>query len=93
MNALILLTVVLTTAWMGTDASKRDWSTSTFANATWKWILGGFLLWIVVFPAYIFLRSRTPLKTALAGPAFAPAAAGPTSTDASGSIPPPGFRD
>lgn len=92
MGALILLLVLATTAWMGVDAAKRDWSGSTFANATWQWVLGGLGLWIVAFPVYLVLRGRAPLKTALTtGPAYPPAPApdGWIEPSAARSVPPP----
>jgi hypothetical protein len=101
MGALILLTILLTTGWMGVDASKRDWSGNRLANATWQWVVGGLGLWIVAFPAYLICRNRAPLRTAAVGGAvaypsapapdgrLAPSAAGAGAVTASGSVPPP----
>jgi hypothetical protein len=53
----VVLVVVGTTIWVGVDAPKRAWpekSTSTFA-----WVLGCLLLWIVVFPVYLYQRGKT----------------------------------
>src|ERR1051326_5453235 len=55
-SAIIALVVLGTTAWVGADASNRDWSNDRFADATWKWVLGCLLLWIVVFPMYLARR-------------------------------------
>lgn len=63
-SLLVLLVVVGTTIWIGTDASKRDWSDDSFANSTTKWVIGSVLLWIVVFPVYLARRNRVPLKDA-----------------------------
>jgi hypothetical protein len=59
---LFLLLFVATTIWVGVDASRRDWSDHGFANATWKWIVGLLLLWIVAFPIYLVQRNRVPAK-------------------------------
>ena len=48
--------------WLIFDARKRDWTGNRFANRTWHWIVGGFVLWLVVFPLYLFQRRRVPLK-------------------------------
>jgi hypothetical protein len=92
MGALILLTILVTTVWMGIDSAKRDWSHSRFANATWQWVVGGLGLWIVAFPAYLITRGRAPLKTVPAiAAAFPPAAApeGWAAPIASRSVAPP----
>ena len=62
MQALIGLLIVGTTVWVGVDASKRDWRNHGFANATWKWVVGMLLLWIVAFPVYLAQRGRVPAK-------------------------------
>jgi len=62
MQAIILLLILGTTIWVGVDASHRDWSRHGFANATWKWIVGMLLLWIVAFPVYLPQRRRVPVK-------------------------------
>jgi hypothetical protein len=93
MSALILLIVVLTTVWMGVDADKRDWTGNPFADAPWKWVVGGLILWIVTFPAYFLVyRKRVPLKTAPGRPAFASTADGWVPPSAAGSVPPPAAR-
>jgi hypothetical protein len=94
MTALILLIVLLTTLWMGVDATKRDWSGNKFADTTWKWVVGGLGLWIVAFPVYLVHRDRAPLKTDFAtGSAFPPAPApapdGWIAPGSAGSVPPP----
>ena len=63
---LILLVVVGTTIWIGIDASKRDWGDG---SGTATWVIGCLLLWIVVFPMYLYKRGRVPLKDAPATPA------------------------
>ncbi len=50
--------------WVGFDASKRDFSDSRFASKTWQWVVGALLLWIIVFPIYLFKRGDAPLKFA-----------------------------
>ncbi len=62
MEAVLLLVIVGTTIWVGVDASHRDWSGHGFANATWKWVVGSLLLWIVAFPVYLAQRGRVPVK-------------------------------
>ena len=62
MQAVILIVIVASTIWVGVDASHRDWSGHSFANATWKWVVGSLLLWIVAFPVYLVQRSRVPVK-------------------------------
>ena len=46
-----------------TAASLCD-SPSRFASKTWQWVVGALILWIIVFPVYLFKRSNAPLKTA-----------------------------
>jgi hypothetical protein len=62
MQVAIFLLIVGTTVWVGVDASHRDWSGHSFANATWKWVAGSLLLWIVAFPVYLAQRGRVPVK-------------------------------
>jgi len=62
MQAIIPLIVLGTTIWIGVDASGRDWSDSSFADKPWKWVVGSLLLWIVVFPVYLFKRNAAPHK-------------------------------
>jgi hypothetical protein len=57
---LILFVVVVTTVWVGVDASKRDFGEKGTGTSTW--VLGCLLLWIVVFPYYLAKRGRAPLK-------------------------------
>jgi hypothetical protein len=54
----LALTVLGTTVWVVADANQRDWRGNRFADATWKWVLGCLLLWIVVFPIYLVQRTR-----------------------------------
>ena len=62
MQAVIAILVLGTTAWIGYDASRRDWSEHGFANRTWKWVVGSLVLWIVVLPVYLVQRSKVPTK-------------------------------
>ncbi len=62
MSQAIVLVVLGSTIWLGFDASQRDWTGSSFARSTIAWVLGSLALWIVVFPAYLVARGRTPLK-------------------------------
>lgn len=48
--------------WVGLDARKRDFSSSKFASKTWQWAVGALLIWIIVFPVYLFKRGNAPLK-------------------------------
>jgi hypothetical protein len=52
--------VLGTTIWIAVDASGRDWSSNRFCNATWKWVVGALLLWVVTFPLYLVQRGRVP---------------------------------
>jgi uncharacterized protein DUF2510 len=51
--------VIGTAIWVGFDAAKRDW---VEGSNTAVWVLGTLLLWIVVFPFYLWKRGRVPLK-------------------------------
>jgi hypothetical protein len=62
MQTIMLLLVVVSAIWVAYDAGQRDWQHSSFANATWKWVAGTLLLWIVVFPIYLFKRGAAPLR-------------------------------
>lgn len=62
MQAALLVLILVTTIWVAFDASHRDWRNHRFANATWKWIIGMLLLWIVAFPVYLVQRGRVPVK-------------------------------
>ena len=59
---LMLIVVVGSCLWVGYDASNRDFSDSKFASKTWHWMIGTLLLWLIVFPVYLFKRGRAPLK-------------------------------
>jgi uncharacterized membrane protein YdcZ (DUF606 family) len=48
--------------WVAYDATQRDWSGSSFADAAWKWIVGTILLWFIVLPIYLVKRRSAPLK-------------------------------
>jgi hypothetical protein len=62
MTALVFLVIFATTAWVGLDASRRDWSASSFARSAGVWVFGSLAMWIVIFPLYLLLRARAPLK-------------------------------
>ncbi|HEY3070016.1 MAG TPA: hypothetical protein VGJ34_06830 [Gaiellaceae bacterium] len=51
-----------TTIWVAVDARKHDWSGNRIGNKTWRWIVGVFFIWAIVFPLYVFQRRRAPLK-------------------------------
>jgi hypothetical protein len=61
-EAAFILLIVGTTVWVAVDASQRDWRNHSFADATWKWVLGMLLLWIVALPVYLVHRGRVPVK-------------------------------
>ena len=62
MQGIVLLIVVATSAWVGVDASGREWREGSFADKPWKWVLGSLLLWIIVFPVYLLKRGAAPRK-------------------------------
>ena len=62
MALVVAVLVLATSAWVAHDASRRDWSESSFANRPWKWVVGSLLLWIVVFPLYLLQRGKVDLK-------------------------------
>jgi hypothetical protein len=89
MGLLVLLVVVGSAVWVGVDASGRDWSDNAFADATWKWVAGSLLLWIVAFPLYLVHRGRVPRH----GEPSAPVGPRPSEVPATGvSVPPPSMR-
>jgi hypothetical protein len=61
MELLILLLIVCTTIWVGFDATGRNWSPTQTKPVTW--VIGCVLLWIVVFPLYLFKRRHAPVKS------------------------------
>ncbi len=63
MGGLILVVMLATTAWVAYDASQRDWSGHSFANRSWKWVVGSLLIWIVVFPLYLFQRGKVQTRS------------------------------
>jgi hypothetical protein len=63
MTLVFALLILASTAWVAYDANQRDWSEHGFANATWKWVVGSLILWIVVFPLYLVQRGRAPSRT------------------------------
>jgi hypothetical protein len=58
MELILLLVVIASTVWVGVDANKRTWN----GPGPWSWALGCLLLWIVVFPLYLWRRRSAPLK-------------------------------
>jgi hypothetical protein len=62
LTALVFLVIFATTLWLGVDASRRDWSSSTFARSAGVWVFGSLAMWIVIFPLYLLTRARAPLK-------------------------------
>ena len=62
MTFVFAVLIIATTAWVAYDARQRDWSGSSFAGSAWIWVVGSLLLWIVVFPLYLFQRGKVALK-------------------------------
>lgn len=62
MQGLLSLFIIGTAIWVVFDAGRHDWSGNRIGNKTWQWIVGVLLLWIIVFPLYLFQRRRVPLK-------------------------------
>jgi len=56
---IIGVVAIAATIWVGLDSSKREWKTR---GATALWVIGCLLLWIVVFPVYLYKRTTVPLK-------------------------------
>jgi hypothetical protein len=62
MLAVLALAIVGSTAWLAVDASKRDWTGNSFAKNVPSWVVGSLVLWILVFPMYVFVhRKKAPL--------------------------------
>jgi hypothetical protein len=89
MGLLVMLVVVGSAVWMGIDASARDFSGDRFADATWKWVVGGLGLWVVAFPVYLVRRGRVPRKGA---GSVAPKVTRGEDPATSGSVAPPSMR-
>ncbi len=55
--------VILTTIWTAVDSHRLQISSSkkpySFNSGSFSWLLGCILLWIIVFPVYLFKRART----------------------------------
>jgi uncharacterized membrane protein YdcZ (DUF606 family) len=63
MQTIMLLLVVFSAIWVAYDAGQRDLAAQQLRpNPTWKWVAGTLLLWIVVFPLYLFKRGAAPLR-------------------------------
>jgi hypothetical protein len=65
LGLLFALVVVGSIIWVGVDSSKRDWSDvkGSGGTSTTTWVVGCALLWIVIFPMYLFKRGNAPFKT------------------------------
>jgi hypothetical protein len=61
LGLLFVLLVVCTIVWVGFDAPRHDFGPNGTGTATW--VVGCILLWIVVFPVYLYKRSKAPLKS------------------------------
>jgi len=68
MGVVILIIVLVTTVWVGIDASARDWSQVKGAgpHSTGGWIAFCLLVWIGAFPRYLWLRGRAPKVSEIA---------------------------
>lgn len=53
----VVLVVLITSIWAGIDVRRRRRAGET-KDAAWSWVVGSLLLWIVVFPLYLWSRSR-----------------------------------
>jgi rRNA maturation endonuclease Nob1 len=53
----VLIIVVVTSIWVGVDVRRRRRAGET-KDAAWSWVAGSLLLWIVVFPLYVWSRTR-----------------------------------
>ena len=71
-QAIMFFVVIGSAIWVGIDASHRDFSGSGFASKTWHWVVGILLLWIVVFPIYLFQRGKAAEKGVVATGNVAP---------------------
>jgi hypothetical protein len=58
MGIVVLVIVIVTTVWVGIDASGRDYATNSGPSSTGGWLAGCLLLWIIFFPWYLVARSR-----------------------------------
>lgn len=72
MRELVLMIIAATAIWVAVDAGKRDWSHESFATKPFVWAIGCLLLWIVVFPVYLFKRRQAPLASEAATAVPAP---------------------
>ncbi|WCB92980.1 hypothetical protein DSM104299_01681 [Baekduia alba] len=85
MTLLLGVLMLGSVAWVAKDASERNWSGNTFADASWKWVLGVLLLWFVALPLYFVHRRRVPLLGAGGSDPF-------DTPERPSSVPPPGSR-
>jgi hypothetical protein len=54
---IVLFIVIISSVWVGFDVRRRRRDGDT-QDAAWSWVLASLLLWIVVFPLYLWSRSR-----------------------------------
>ena len=73
LQLIALLVVVCTAVWVGFDAPKRNWPGKK-PTSTAVWVIGILLLWIVVFPIYLFQRGKSTEKGVVATGNVAPLA-------------------
>lgn len=59
-TAFWLVVVLGSAVWVGVDASQRDFTGDKFASSAAVWVIGTLLLWIIVFPLYLFKRGKAP---------------------------------
>jgi hypothetical protein len=65
-GVIYLFVIVLTTIWVGVDASNHNFrGGGFFCKTTAGWVIGCLLLWIVAFPVYLWQRRRAPSKDSL----------------------------
>lgn len=61
----ILGAILLSAAWVGLDASERDFSEcdNWYWRSTAGWVIACLILWIAYFPLYLSARRKVPLKS------------------------------
>jgi hypothetical protein len=65
-GVIYLLVIVLTTIWVGVDASNHNFrGGGFFCKTTTGWVIGCLLLWLVTFPVYLWQRRRAPSSGSL----------------------------
>ena len=62
MFTIMLIIVIVSSAWMAGDSAKLklsiDGKPYGTNNGQWAWFLSGLLLWIATFPYYLYKRSQ-----------------------------------